>query len=162
MLTPPNPFPPCSPLKKKPETNHLRLPNQPLTVATSRSWRGWVAAGSTESVSGKNKKTERGGFEPPKAFDLTRLPIVHLRPLGHLSNSIGNYIRKAVDSSSGAIICVSIAAIAASNASDSAVDGRITGTSRCILVRTVSHSFPCILGCLTGRWPSSRCSPCFL
>ena len=30
--------------------------------------------------------TERGGFEPPKAFDLTRLPIVHLRPLGHLSN----------------------------------------------------------------------------
>ena len=103
---------------KKPETNHLRLPSQPLTVATSRSWRGWVAAGSTESVSGKNKKTERGGFEPPKAFDLTRLPIVHLRPLGHLSNSIGNYIRKAVDSSSGAIICVSIAAIAASNASE--------------------------------------------
>ena len=32
-----------------------------------------------------NKKTERGGFEPPKAHHLTRLPIVHLRPLGHLS-----------------------------------------------------------------------------
>ena len=88
--------------KKKPETNHLRLSLQPLTVATSRSWRGWVAAGSTESVSGKNKKTERGGFEPPKAFDLTRLPIVHLRPLGHLSNSTANYIRKAFDSSSSA------------------------------------------------------------
>ena len=90
--------------KKKPETNHLRLSLQPLTVATSRSWRGWVAAGSTESVSGKNKKTERGGFEPPKAFDLTRLPIVHLRPLGHLSNSTANYIRKAFDSSSSATL----------------------------------------------------------
>ena len=32
--------------------------------------------------------TERGGFEPPKAFDLTRLPIVHLRPLGHLSKCV--------------------------------------------------------------------------
>ena len=32
--------------------------------------------------------TERGGFEPPKAFDLTRLPIVHLRPLGHLSKGV--------------------------------------------------------------------------
>ena len=42
------------------------------------------------------KKSERGGFEPPMAFDHTRLPIVHLRPLGHLSNTnreefIGNF-----------------------------------------------------------------------
>ena len=29
---------------------------------------------------------DRRGFEPPKAHRLTRLPIVHLRPLGHLSN----------------------------------------------------------------------------
>ena len=42
---------------------------------------GLGGASSAESV----PNTERGGFEPPKAFDLTRLPIVHLRPLGHLS-----------------------------------------------------------------------------
>gem|GEM_PF-6929943 len=29
--------------------------------------------------------SERGRFELPSAFDRTRLPIVHLRPLGHLS-----------------------------------------------------------------------------
>ena len=50
---------------------------RPLTVATFLSWRGWEAS---------HRNTERGGFEPPKAFDLTRLPIVHLRPLGHLSS----------------------------------------------------------------------------
>ena len=37
--------------------------------------------------------SERPGFEPGKAFDLTRLPIVHLRPLGHLSNNRLKYIR---------------------------------------------------------------------
>ena len=47
---------------------------RPLTVATFLSW----------GICHRN--TERGGFEPPKAFDLTRLPIVHLRPLGHLSS----------------------------------------------------------------------------
>ena len=67
-----------------------------------------MAAGSTESVSGKNKKTERGGFEPPKAFDLTRLPIVHLRPLGHLSNSSANYIRKAFDFSSSVVFAIKL------------------------------------------------------
>ena len=41
--------------------------------------------GGTYCLVSVTGKTERGGFEPPKAFDLTRLPIVHLRPLGHLS-----------------------------------------------------------------------------
>ena len=67
---------------KKGGTNHPNLPGNPLTVATFLSWRGWAAVSSSESVP---YLAERGGFEPPMAFDHTRLPIVHLRPLGHLS-----------------------------------------------------------------------------
>lgn len=42
--------------------------------------------GGSYSLGSVAGKAERGGFEPPMAFDHTRLPIVHLRPLGHLSN----------------------------------------------------------------------------
>ena len=43
--------------------------------------------GGTRSL-GSVAVAERGGFEPPVAFDHTRLPIVHLRPLGHLSKDV--------------------------------------------------------------------------
>ncbi len=61
-----------------------------LRLSTYRCYLPVLAGlgGSQQHRICSRQKAERGGFEPPKAFDLTRLPIVHLRPLGHLSNAV--------------------------------------------------------------------------
>ena len=76
--------------------NHLEKPgnlrhkNNLSTVASFRIWRGLKVAPCIAPDISKRSFTllaqygERG-IRTPDAFRHTRLPIVHLRPLGHLS-----------------------------------------------------------------------------
>ena len=48
---------------KKMGTNHLRLSNEPLTVATSRSWRGWVVL-AAQNLSPNGER----GIRTPEGF----------------------------------------------------------------------------------------------
>ena len=78
-------------------------PHLLLTVASFRTWRAWAVVTSTvPGLMRSNCKRRERDLNPRYPYGYTRLPIAHLRPLGHLSWGKACLREEAIRHDSGA------------------------------------------------------------